>query len=349
MNTPRRQAFTLVELLVVITIIGMLVALLLPAVNSARQAAQQTTCSNNQQEYGKAIQQYIVNKDYFPFYRSFMSPSLTAPGNFTISWQIPLLPNLGKADLYDALQRVGVGTPLPFIGVAVCPSDNTVSGRTDPATSYVVNTGRLDASSGSDVATGGIPNGLFFDGCFLPANSPSKIKVALTDIRDGQNHTLMLSENVDAHFYSQNQTVSLSGSVPNRSDIDKATNCTERATGFVYWWDTTPSSGKILAPPKTAQSPSAVIAINKERGDHESDLTVNPTWSPYRTAALTAASQNYAARPSSYHSGGVVVTFAAGNTTFLSESIDYDVYCTLMTPRGTKFDLPEPTLSEDAY
>src|SRR5437762_10712146 len=112
MNTPRRQAFTLVELLVVITIIGMLVALLLPAVNAARESARQTTCMNNQRNYGQAIQQYVTSKDYFPAYRSFMSPTLTSPGDFVMSWQVTLMPYYGKQDVYQALQNGSI-TELP--------------------------------------------------------------------------------------------------------------------------------------------------------------------------------------------------------------------------------------------
>src|SRR5262245_33771964 len=63
----RRAAFTLVEQLIVIGMMGMLMSLLLPAVHAVRKAAWRTTCQNNQRQIGLAMQMYRdVNKDKFP-------------------------------------------------------------------------------------------------------------------------------------------------------------------------------------------------------------------------------------------------------------------------------------------
>src|SRR4051794_23076907 len=68
----RRLAFTLVELLVVITIIGMLVALLLPAVQNARERGRQMQCLNNQKQLGLATANYESAKGQFPGFTQFI-------------------------------------------------------------------------------------------------------------------------------------------------------------------------------------------------------------------------------------------------------------------------------------
>src|SRR5262245_26389347 len=66
MTTRKNRGFTLVELLVVIAIIGVLVALLLPAIQAAREAARRTQCTNNVKQMALAAANYETSRGYFP-------------------------------------------------------------------------------------------------------------------------------------------------------------------------------------------------------------------------------------------------------------------------------------------
>lgn len=90
MCSYRRRAFTLVELLVVIAIIGILIALLLPAIQAAREAARRTQCASNLRQIGVALQSYQDSKQCFPPGALYMGPCCTPPTY--VNWAIAILP-----------------------------------------------------------------------------------------------------------------------------------------------------------------------------------------------------------------------------------------------------------------
>jgi prepilin-type N-terminal cleavage/methylation domain-containing protein/prepilin-type processing-associated H-X9-DG protein len=112
-SITRRSAFTLVELLVVIAIIGILIALLLPAVQSIREAAARMQCSNNLKQLGLAGHNFHVDNNHFPPYFGVNAPDGSVypespPANKRLvygSWFAHLLPYVEQGNLYDRVLK----------------------------------------------------------------------------------------------------------------------------------------------------------------------------------------------------------------------------------------------------
>jgi len=106
-----RRGFTLVELLVVITIIGILIALLLPAVQAAREAARQVTCKNNLFQIGRGAQQHVEKLGHFPSSgwgnKWTGDPDMGFGAKQPGGWAYNLLPFLDMGDIHD----IGKGLP----------------------------------------------------------------------------------------------------------------------------------------------------------------------------------------------------------------------------------------------
>lgn len=183
----RSRGFTLVELLVVITIIGMLMALLLPAVQSARESGRRATCFNNQYQIATAMLQSESTRRFFPGFMNRL-------GEKQVSWVPMIFPYIERNDLYDEWK---VGTQRPtLLRLLICPSaPPETSGATDTPLAYVVNTGK-NTNSSSGGFTVANPrracDGVFHDQ-FNPAN---QVRVSNDYIsgKDGTTQTLMLGE-----------------------------------------------------------------------------------------------------------------------------------------------------------
>ena len=191
-----RKGFTLVELLVVIAIIGLLLALLLPAVQAAREAARRTQCFNNLKQIGLGLQNYHDAAHCFPpgYLSAFdSSGNDTGPG---WGWAAFILPQLEQASVQRILDfNLPVEHPLNARGriaslsVFRCPSDPSIP-------TWQVDTGPPNNTPICSIAVanyvgvfGTTEPGVDGDGMFF-RNS----QINLRDITDGTSNTLMVGE-----------------------------------------------------------------------------------------------------------------------------------------------------------
>src|SRR5512145_2909909 len=99
--SQRRAAFTLVELLVVIAIIGALIALLLPAVQAARESSRRTTCKNNMRQLGIGLQSYESANRKWPAGKKW-SGNPNDPASFAVGWTTTLLKYIEQDSVHNA-------------------------------------------------------------------------------------------------------------------------------------------------------------------------------------------------------------------------------------------------------
>ncbi|MCA9176113.1 MAG: DUF1559 domain-containing protein [Planctomycetales bacterium] len=195
----RRKAFTLVELLVVIAVIGVLVALLLPAVQAARAAARRMSCSNNLKQLVLALHNYQTAHQVFP--------GLSGSSQYGFSVQARLLPYLEQQNLQNLIDfsqplMLGSGgsqtlNPVHYdvaglpLDVLNCPSDgqrrlftnsNTGAGAF-AGTNYVVCTG---SGTGANYDTRAQTDGMFWWGS----------NTGFRDMVDGSSNTVLFSESL---------------------------------------------------------------------------------------------------------------------------------------------------------
>jgi prepilin-type N-terminal cleavage/methylation domain-containing protein/prepilin-type processing-associated H-X9-DG protein len=213
----QRRAFTLVELLVVIAIVGVLVSMLLPAVQAAREAARRTQCSNRLRQLGIAIHNYLDVNKRFP-----CSFGDTGPQPGAVGWIPRILPFMEEQALFDRVAAAGfsLGTRSPanasfvpnplclpvlqtVLPALLCPSDFSAQelklGQAQWADTNVAVTNYKGVIGDNNLGpwpSGGIDfhwwypnNGMFYRYSYL---QPIKLKM----VPDGLGQTFMIGEDV---------------------------------------------------------------------------------------------------------------------------------------------------------
>ncbi len=194
-RTSTRPAFTLVELLVVIAIIGILVGLLLPAVQMARESANRASCKNNLKQLGLALHLYHESHGNFP------SSLIASPTHWhpSWSWSSFVLPQIEQQSIYDKLEVTNSefgkgatfppGTPLTqtTLSVFVCPSDGRAR-LNHRKGEHALSNYRAVVGNITDIEvtyeTLTTQNGVIY------GNSATRVE----DIRDGSSNTIIVGE-----------------------------------------------------------------------------------------------------------------------------------------------------------
>jgi prepilin-type N-terminal cleavage/methylation domain-containing protein len=332
---PMRQrsgGMTLVELLVVIAIIAMLMGLLLPAVQAAREAARRTQCSNNARQLGLACQTYASTQGSLPPGGD-PSPKVNSLGVSTwgVSWITWILPQLEQAAIYDKLDLIGVNAlTTGWVGLnnhngevlrgvrippLYCPSsdlpelivpgglggDHLISGSM-----FTGIAGANDDTARPKVRPDKAPGYVATSGAFRShiilqqgGSCAALGAVPLADIRDGTSNTLLIGE------------------------------CSD--------WLVDPATGK-----KTDRRPDCnhgfLMGNCCGNEGRMFSLTVIAHRLNEKSANAYGAMGNCGPNQPlrSRHAGGVDVVMADGSTRFLNDGIEFEVLCRLANRKDGK-------------
>ncbi len=366
MRRLKRPGFTLIELLVVIAIIGVLISLLLPAVQSAREAARRAQCTNNLKQLTLSIHSYHDQNNAMP-------PLVQNGGNaawgavyfdpWPLNWSSATLPQIEGGVLYNALNFAygSIGSPQNAtvmnsqVATLLCPSESVgqpSQGRT--MRSYHAN-------------VGGPPNFAMWTGAIVPLRSDGNGLVGAPEnsncgtfgfqaFTDGTSNTALFSEklvgngpNAPVPRSHPNAKRGYGWDVGLANNLDQGAAGGESAMAFVnackavpgsalskgsglpagnglYWIGGNPGSCLIWCAYNHFMPPNTVQCVASNDGNTE-------TWGSVMNAIP----------PSSNHPGGVNQSFADGSVRFVKDTINTQTWWALGTRNGGEI------ISADAY
>lgn len=301
-NQSQKCGFTLVELLVVIAIIGVLVALLLPAVQAAREAARRTHCLNNVRQLGVGMHNHLGAKGSFP---------VGGDGKSQLAWTAYLLPYIEQNNVYNEIDfKQGYyllpeknGPQLNRIAAFLCPTQTTHE--------------RSNLPGGGDAVNGFAPFTLHYYGSMGPKGTHPYTLLPYTVELTGENH----GGHATQGMLLRNKPVKI-------KDVTDGTSNTFMI-GEISWTGFTGYRGwgrgsTVLIGGNSA----AELRGSAEGGTKNVALSINTGSPTYQTLNWNDGEFG------SDHPGGAVFLFSDSSVSFLSEDIAIGVFLSLASRDG---------------
>jgi prepilin-type N-terminal cleavage/methylation domain-containing protein len=315
----RRQGFTLVELLVVLAVIAILSALLLPAIQKVREAANRTRCENNLKQIGLALHNYHDTYEAFP--PGGQTTAVPLPANLTCNnlsgsatscqapWTVLILPFMEQKNVYASYvtsTAASVGPSfasfqgLPFDSGAAnysnqflrnkafeCPTDPRNTGSNAISDYFACQGG--GATAGSTATGAGNSGRVFFNNGIFYANSKTRV----ADVLDGMSNTLLVGES--------------------KYMVAKSSPNSAGATAYQTW-----DCGL-----RASAGAASSIATNLCAAMNPINSTVVSAARPVTTFDIATSTYG------SYHEGGAFFTLGDGSVTFLMDNINLSLFRSL--------------------
>lgn len=329
-----RRGFTLVELLVVIAIIGVLVALLLPAVQAAREAARRMSCSNNVKQISLAIHNFHDTRNKLPSGGRPPESSTIRCGVFV--YLLPFLEQTTIYNQYDVSVSWGHANNVPLVAnrlkVYECPSSPKGSlDRNPDGTSAsgpwvpLVANGDYGASLGNDPGLVSVAAALSppvkvvgSTSTTSTANNPTNgfmpknASITFGDVTDGLSNTIAVFESGGRPYLY-------------RRGVRVSDNLVTNHVNGGGW--ARPASDILFAGSNAAGTTIPGVNINRTNGLDVGNQAYSSTG--YPSVGTEGSSQPY-----SFHPGGLTVGIGDGSVRFLSDTIDIGTIAALVTRNG---------------